>query len=79
MVVRRAAAGTKPDAAVVERTVTTDTTWTDPREQLEAVVMMANGRLAPRSFADRAAAEAWAKPELGDQVLERNLVCSCDS
>ena len=55
------------------------TTWIDPREQIEAVVMMANGRLAPRSFADRAAAEAWARPELGDQVLERNLVCSCDS
>ena len=59
--------------------MTTETTWTDPREQIEAVVMMANGRLAPRSFADRAAAEAWAQPELGDQVLERNLVCSCDS
>ena len=59
--------------------MTNETTWTDPREQLEAVVMMANGRLAPRSFADRAAAEAWARPELGDQVLERNLVCSCDS
>ena len=59
--------------------MTNDTTWTDPREQTEAVVMMANGRLAPRSFVDRAAAEAWAQPELGDLVLERNLVCSCDS
>jgi hypothetical protein len=55
------------------------TTWSDPREQIETVVMMADGCLAPRSFADRAAAEAWARPELGDQVLERNLVCSCDS
>ncbi|MEP7762868.1 hypothetical protein [Sanguibacter sp. 25GB23B1] len=54
-------------------------TWTDPREQLETVVRMANGRLAPRSFADRAEAEAWARPEEGDEVLERNLVCSCDS
>ena len=59
--------------------MSTETTWIDPREQIEAVVMMADGRLAPRTFADRAAAEAWAKPELGDQVLERNLVCSCDS
>ena len=54
-------------------------TWTDPREQIETVVRMANGRLAPRTFADRAEAEAWARPEEGDEVLERNLVCSCDS
>lgn len=54
-------------------------TWTDPREELEVVVRMADGRLAPRSFADRAEAEAWARPEEGDEVLERNLVCSCDS
>ena len=54
-------------------------TWTDPREQIETVVRMANGRLAPPKFADRAEAEAWARPEEGDEVLERNLVCSCDS
>ena len=53
--------------------MTSETTWTDPREQIEAVVMMANGRLAPRTFADRAEAEAWAHPELGDRVPERNL------
>ena len=52
--------------------------WIDPREQIEVVVLMANGRLAGRSFADRAEAEAWAHPELGDQVLEQNTVCSCD-
>ena len=53
--------------------------WTDPREQVETVVRMANGRLAPRTFADRAEAEAWARPEEGDEVLERNFVCSCDT
>lgn len=53
--------------------------WTDPREQVETVVRMANGRLAPRTFTDRAEAEAWARPEEGDEVLERNRVCSCDT
>jgi len=53
--------------------------WTDPRDQIETVVRMANGRFAPRAFADRAEAEAWARPEEGDEVLERNLVCSCDA
>ena len=52
--------------------------WTDPREQIETVVLMADGRLAPRSFADRAEAEAWARPEDGDQVLELNATCACD-
>ena len=52
--------------------------WTDPREQIETVVMMADGRLAPRSFADRAEAEAWARPEDGDEVLELNATCACD-
>lgn len=55
-----------------------DATWTDPREELEVVVMLADGRLAGRSFATRAEAEAWARPEDGEQVLELNLVCSCD-
>lgn len=53
-------------------------TWTDPRKEIEVVVRMANGRLAPRSFADRAEAEAWARPEDGDQVLEQNSTCACD-
>lgn len=48
----------------------------DAREQIEVAVMMANGRLAPRSFASRADAEAWAQE--GEQVVEFNLVCACD-
>ena len=48
----------------------------DPREQIEISVLMANGRLAPRRFASRADAEAWAQP--GEQVVEYNLVCECD-
>lgn len=48
----------------------------DPREQIEVSVLMANGRLAPRRFASRADAEAWAQP--GEQVVEYNLVCACD-
>jgi hypothetical protein len=50
----------------------------DPRDQIEVVVALANGRLAGRSFASRAEAEAWARPEEGEQVLEQNLVCGCD-
>lgn len=52
--------------------------WSDPREEIEFSVLMANGRLAPRSFADRAAAEAWARPQDGDQVVSFNHVCACD-
>lgn len=52
--------------------------WTDPRDQIEVVVMLGTGRLAPRRFASLAEAHAWARPEEGDQVLEQNLVCSCD-
>lgn len=53
-------------------------TWADPRDQVEIVVMLANGRLAGRSFATREEAEAWARPDEGESVLELNLVCSCD-
>ncbi|MFH8249947.1 hypothetical protein ACH3VR_06235 [Microbacterium sp. B2969] len=53
--------------------------WTDPRDDLEVGVLMADGRLAPRKFADRAAAEAWARVDLGDQVVEFNTICSCDA
>jgi hypothetical protein len=49
----------------------------DPREHIEAGVLMANGRLAGRRFASRAEAEAWARPDEGDQVVEFNLVCEC--
>lgn len=52
--------------------------WTDPRDEIAVGVLMADGRLAPRRFADRAAAEAWARPEEGDQVVEWNLICECD-
>lgn len=51
--------------------------WSDPREAIEIGVLMANGRLAPRSFATRAEAEAWAID--GEQVVEYNTICSCDS
>ncbi len=50
--------------------------WTDPREETEVVVRLTDGRLAGRTFASRAEAEAWAQP--GEQVLEMNLVCACD-
>ena len=53
--------------------------WTDPRDDIEIGVLMANDRLAPRRFADRAEAEAWARPEEGDQVVEYNTICSCDA
>lgn len=52
--------------------------WVDPRDEIETVVVLANGRIAPRSFASRAEAEAWARPEDGDHVEEINHVCSCD-
>lgn len=52
--------------------------WTDPREETEVVVMLADGRLAGRRFASLDEARAWARPEDGEQVLEQNLVCSCD-
>jgi hypothetical protein len=49
----------------------------DPREQIEVGVLMPNGRLVGRRFASRAEAEAWARPEDGEQVVEYNLVCEC--
>lgn len=52
--------------------------WTDPREDIEYSVLLANGRLAGRRFADRAAAEAWACPEEGDRVVSFNHICECD-
>lgn len=48
----------------------------DPRDEIEVVVVMADGRLAGRRFADRAEAEAWARP--GEQVEEINTICACD-
>lgn len=52
--------------------------WTDPREEIEHSVLLPNGRLAPRRFADRAEAEAWARPEEGEQVVSYNTVCECE-
>ncbi len=49
----------------------------DPREHIEVGVLLANGRLAGRRFASRAEAEAWARPDEGEQVVEYNLVCEC--
>lgn len=54
------------------------TDWTDPREQIEYSVLLANGRLAPRRFADRAEAQAWARPDQGEQVVSYNAVCECE-
>lgn len=53
--------------------------WTDPRDEIKIAVLMANGRLAPRRFATHAEAEAWARTEDGERVVEINAVCSCDS
>lgn len=65
-------------------TATTTTTpaspadgWVDPRTQIEVGVLLANGRLVGRRFASRAEAEAFARPEDGEQVVEYNLVCEC--
>jgi hypothetical protein len=49
----------------------------DPREQIEVGVLMPNGRLVGRRFTSRAEAEAWARPDEGEQVVEYNLVCEC--
>ena len=49
----------------------------DPREDIEVGVLMANGRLVGRTFASKAEAEAWARPDLGDQVVEFNIMCEC--
>ncbi|MBN0040050.1 hypothetical protein JN535_07685 [Cellulosimicrobium cellulans] len=50
----------------------------DVRDVVGVGVLMANGRLAGRSFASRAEAEAWARPDEGEQVVELNLLCDCD-
>ncbi|WP_203579537.1 hypothetical protein [Microbacterium hibisci] len=52
--------------------------WNDPREDIAVGVLMSNGRLAPRRFSTRAEAEAWARPDEGDRVVEWNLICECD-
>lgn len=52
--------------------------WDDPRETTDVGVLLANGRLAARWFASRAEAEAWARPEDGERVVELNTICQCD-
>ena len=54
------------------------TEWIDPREQIEYSVLLGTGRLAPRRFASRAEAQAWAHPDEGDQVVSFNTVCECE-
>ncbi|MBN8882769.1 hypothetical protein EDD28_2243 [Salana multivorans] len=54
------------------------TTWADPREQVSFSVLLPSGRLAGRSFASREEAEAWARPEEGEEVVCFNAVCDCD-
>lgn len=71
-----------PTSTAVTDAPTSATTATavdldDPREQIEVGVLLANGRLAGRRFGSRAEAEAWARPDEGDQVVEYNLVCEC--
>ncbi|MFC8731147.1 hypothetical protein ACFT5B_01635 [Luteimicrobium sp. NPDC057192] len=48
----------------------------DLREEIEIGVLMANGRLAPRSFATREEAARWAAD--GEEVVEYNGLCRCD-
>jgi len=50
----------------------------DVRDIVGVGVLMPNGRLVGRSFASRAEAEAWARPEEGERVVELNLLCECD-
>ncbi|GCE76246.1 hypothetical protein [Cellulomonas biazotea] len=60
-----------------EAEVTTTVDLDDPRTLIEFSVLLASGRLAGRKFASRADAEAWARADEGDQVVEYNLVCEC--
>ena len=48
----------------------------DVRWDIRVGVLMANGRLAGRSFKSHAEAEAWAQE--GEEVVEFNAVCDCD-
>lgn len=50
----------------------------DVRDVVGIGVLLPNGRLVGRRFATRAEAEAWARPEEGEQVVELNLLCDCD-
>lgn len=65
---------TTPTAGTAARAADAD----DPREHVEVGVLLPTGRLAGRRFASRTEAEAWARPEDGEQVVEYNMVCDCD-
>lgn len=56
--------------------MTTHDLSADPREQISYGVLMAGGRLAPRTFASREEAEEWAQDD--EQVVAWNFVCDCD-
>ncbi len=58
------------------REATEQDAWSDPREDIEIGVLMANGQLAPRTFSTWAQAEEWAWE--GEQVVTFNRICSCD-
>ena len=66
---------TRTDAA--PRTAAPPAEPDDVRDQIEAGVLCANGRLAGRRCASLAEAHAWAHPERGDPVVEFNPVCDC--
>lgn len=70
--------GGNPHRRAAVATVVTTIAWTDPRELTDVGVLLANGRLAPRRFETKAEAEAWARPEDGEEVVELNTVCQCD-
>jgi hypothetical protein len=65
-------------AEAIRETVADAPDADDVREQIQVGVLLANGRLAGRSFASRAEAEEWARPDEGEQVLEFNAICDCD-
>lgn len=50
--------------------------WVDPREVISIGVLMANGRLAPRTFDSLDEATAWAQD--GEEVVQYNHGCACD-
>lgn len=52
------------------------TLWGLDLRNVEIGVLMTNGRLAPRSFATREDAEAWATD--GERVVKYNRICACD-
>lgn len=69
--------GTRADVPAASE----DRTAGDPDDVRDVVgvgVLMPNGRLAGRSFASRAEAEAWARPDEGERVVELNVLCDCD-